>query len=139
MFSERPQTDLEDVETTLLQVMLDEFEVNVDDETAFDVAQQITRLRAATLKGDFTEVDSMHEAWLNNKGRSKVKIQKLDSDDDEDEDDTDWSGEGEGESNEDQDTEMGDAPAPPTGKKDKPIPEVDEDGFTKVASRKVKK
>ncbi|KAJ4293751.1 rRNA accumulation- protein [Collariella sp. IMI 366227] len=35
----------EDVEAVLLQVMLDEFEVNVDDDSAFEVAEQVVRLR----------------------------------------------------------------------------------------------
>lgn len=136
MFRDRPQTDLEDVETTLLQVMLDEFELNVDDETAFDVAQQIIRLRATTLKGDFTEVDSMHTAWLAKKGKNEVKIQKVERD--EDADDTDWDGDEDG----DEDTEMGDAPdapALPREKKEKAVLEVDEEGFTTVMGRKGKR
>jgi pre-rRNA-processing protein TSR2 len=107
MFNERPQTDLEDVETTLLQVMLDEFEVNVDDETAYDVADLIMRLRGATLKGDFTEVDSIHAAWLANKGKNPVRIQKVDGDEEDEDDDSDSGGDEEGDSNEEQEeTEM---------------------------------
>ena len=135
MFTERPQTDLEDVETTLLQVMLDEFEINVDDETAFDVAEQIMRVRAATLKGDFTEVDSMYAAWLAKKGNDEVQIRFVERDEDVDETD----GSLDSEENENEDTEMEEAPVFGRPIRAKPTPEVDEEGFTTVVGRKGKR
>ncbi|KAI9826600.1 MAG: hypothetical protein M1832_006196 [Thelocarpon impressellum] len=130
MFANRPQTDLEDVETTLLQVMLDEFEVNVEDETAFDVAQQIMRLRAATQKGDFAEVDAMHAAWLARKNKAEVRYQKVESGDD---DDTDRDGDDHDSSDDDaEDEDMQDVLPMLVEKKDNAKPEVDEEGFTKV-------
>ncbi len=90
--------DLEDVETMLLQVMLDEFEVNVDDDSAYEVAQQIMRLRETTAQGDFALVDELYAAWKR-KGDGDAaataqtvkfrKVEKEDDDDDDDDDDND--------------------------------------------------
>ncbi|TVY85322.1 Pre-rRNA-processing protein TSR2, partial [Lachnellula suecica] len=47
VLTETPDADIDTewLETFLLQVMLDEFEVNVDDESGFEVAEQILRIR----------------------------------------------------------------------------------------------
>ncbi|KAI9682405.1 MAG: hypothetical protein M1817_000459 [Caeruleum heppii] len=130
MFSERPDTDMVDVETTLLQVMLDEFEVNVEDESAYEVAEQIVRLRTSTEKGDFAEVDTMHAKWLAKKGKSAVNFQKAA---DEEGLDTDWDSE---DSKGDEDVDMDDGPPPLVEVKSKASAETDEDGFTKVVGKK---
>ncbi|OIW25205.1 hypothetical protein CONLIGDRAFT_85105 [Coniochaeta ligniaria NRRL 30616] len=49
------------VEEFLLQVMLDEFEVNVDDDSGFEVAESILRVRGECLRGKFDEVESDEE------------------------------------------------------------------------------
>ena len=51
LFISNPATDLEDVETVLLQIMLDEFEVNVDDESAFEVAERDYEIEGAMFEG----------------------------------------------------------------------------------------
>lgn len=130
LFTERPDTDLEDVETVLLQVMLDEFEVNVDDESAFEVAEQIMRLRMQCGRGDFTEVEQLRERW-SKKGGKEVMFKKVERN--EDDDVTDWDSDETDESEDEEgDIEMGDAPQP----KEKVAPVVDEDGFTTVVSKK---
>ena len=137
LFVTRPDTDLEDVETVLLQVMLDEFEINVDDDTALDVAKQIMRLRQATLKGDFSEVDALYNAWSakKDKDRNDVSIfRRLDRGDDAD--DTDWDSDDDDEEDEDEDVEMNDIVPPSRPKAEKAVPEVDEDGFTKVVGKR---
>jgi pre-rRNA-processing protein TSR2 len=131
LFESRPETDVEDVETVLFQVMLDEFEVNVDDESAFEIAEQIMRLRRDVGRGDFAEVERMRQRW-ESRGGKEIKFQKVERG--EDDDDTDWDSDDLDETDEDEDVEMGDAP--PAREKEKLAPEVDEDGFTKVASRK---
>jgi pre-rRNA-processing protein TSR2 len=130
LFESRPETDLEDVETVLLQVMLDEFEVNVDDESAFEVAEQIMRLRRDVGRGDFAEVELMRARW-EKKGGKEVKFQVQEGENNED---TDWDSDDFEESDENEDVEMGDSP--PERGKDLSAPEVDEEGFTKVASKK---
>ncbi|KAI9759556.1 MAG: hypothetical protein M4579_002222 [Chaenotheca gracillima] len=134
MFEGRRQTEIEDVEATLLQVMLDEFDVNVDDESAFDLAKQILRIRQLTLAGAFDEVDALHKSWVARKGKNSVKFQRVQDDDG----DTDWDTDDDGEegSDGDEDVDMADAPTLVSTKKEKPPPEVDEEGFTTVVGKK---
>ncbi|WDK09080.1 pre-rRNA-processing protein TSR2 [Colletotrichum graminicola] len=125
------EPDTEYVETMLLQIMLDEFEVNVDDETGFDVAEQIIKLRGDIAKGNFEAVDSLRNKWESRKG-AKVEglYKKVEGGDQE----TDW--EDDSEDDEDEDVDMDDAPQLVRAPKEKPEPEVDEDGFTTVTRKK---
>lgn len=129
------EPDAEYVEELLLQVMLDEFEVNVDDDSAFDVATEIVRLRGQCARGNFADVDRLLERWQARKGgRVDEGLFKKGEDEDADTDWDDTDGEGEGEGSDD---DMDEAPplveAP---KKEKPPPEVDDDGFTKVSRKR---
>ncbi|AEO64101.1 uncharacterized protein THITE_2109881 [Thermothielavioides terrestris NRRL 8126] len=137
------EPDQEDVEAVLLQVMLDEFEVNVEDDSAFEVAEQVVRLRGECLHGRFDGVEELRRRWEARKGGggAKVVFQKgedqdgetdWDTDDDDDEDEEDErEGGGDGE-----DVEMEEAPALVQTRRVREEPEVDEDGFTKVTRRK---
>jgi pre-rRNA-processing protein TSR2 len=116
------------VEEFLLQVMLDEFEVNVDDDSSYEVAESILRVRGECLKGKFDEVEALRKRWEGKKG-GKVVFKQAEDEDAE----TDWDTDSD-EDEEDDDVEMGDAPPP--APKEKPQPEVDEDGFTKVTKKK---
>ncbi len=140
MFTERPETDLEDVEDRLLQVMSDEFEVEVDDDSAYEVAQRIMQLRTSTTQGDFSQVDELYRSWQQKKGASAStmfrKAENAEDDDDNDDDDDDDDDEEE-EDGDDEDVEMKDeasTAAPPP--REKQEPEVDAEGFTKVVSKK---
>ncbi|KAI1410747.1 Pre-rRNA-processing protein TSR2-domain-containing protein [Hypoxylon sp. FL1857] len=123
--------DVEDVEATLLQVMWDEFETNVDDESEIEVAERIMKARAMCAAGDFAFVEDLRRRWLDTKGKT-VKVQEVDGGDQE----TDWESDDDDESEEDEDVNMDDAPALVAAPKEKPAPEVDEDGFTKVTRKK---
>lgn len=131
LFHTRPDTDLEDVESVLLQVMQDEFDVVVDDESAFEVAEGVMRIRTHCGRGDFTEVLKMREKWQAKGGGDVTSnFQKIDRNEEDDE--TDGS---EFEGFSDDDVEMGDASVQ-AAPKEKNEPEVDEDGFTKVVGKK---
>jgi pre-rRNA-processing protein TSR2 len=129
------EPDQADVESLLLQVMLDEFEVNVDDDSAFEVAEQVVRLRGECLRGKFDGVEALRRRWEGKKG-NKVVFKKAEDQDE----DTDWDTDDSDDDEEDgdEDVEMGDAPAaaaaPP--RRERQEPEVDEDGFTKVTKKK---
>lgn len=133
LFINDPATDIVDVETVLLQVMLDEFEVNVDDESAYDVADNIMRFRKQCEEGKFQEVEELRARWLErekkggDRGVEATGFRRVERGEEEDE--TDWDSE-----SEEEDEEMGDAPPPKP--KEKVEPEVDEDGFTTVVSKK---
>lgn len=109
--------------------MLDEFEVNVDDDSGYDVAVEIMRLRTQCSKGNFEEVDRLLERWQARKG-DKVQFQMAPDQDN----DTDWD-ETDGE---DEDEDMDEAPplVAAAPKKEKAEPEVDEDGFTTVTRKR---
>ena len=129
------EPDIEDVEATLLQVMLDEFEVNVDDDSAFETAETIMRVRAQCARDDFREVDGLRWRWEAGRGKKVAAVQAPDAD--QDTDGSDWESEdGDDDEEQDGDVEMGEAPALVAVPKEKPQPEVDEDGFTKVTRKK---
>ncbi|OOF98938.1 hypothetical protein ASPCADRAFT_504471 [Aspergillus carbonarius ITEM 5010] len=132
MLSDRPETDAEDLEDVLIQVMNDEFDVVVDDESAGNVADQIMEIKGQTTRGEFGEIQAMWEAWQNKKGKPDAGIAAFrrgedQEDDDEDSDEEDGDG----------DMDMDDAPpALVRAPRERVEPEVDEDGFTTVVSKK---
>lgn len=128
LFENDPETEMIDVETRLLNVMEDEFQVIVDDESAFEVAEQIMRLRRDCGKGRFAEVEAMRERWERQGGKD-IRVQVVEGGE---QGDTDGSSSDEDSEDDDGDVEMGEAPVP----KEKVAPEIDEDGFTKVIGKK---
>ncbi|KAK4195405.1 putative pre-rRNA-processing protein TSR2 [Triangularia verruculosa] len=138
--SSSSEPDAEYVEEFLLNVMLDEFEVNVDDDSAYEVAEQIIRLRKDCLKGKFDEVESLAKRYADKKGR-KIVFQKGQDQEEEEEGEWDTDDDDDDEEGEEDDEDMADAPklvaddaAMP--RKEKQEPEVDEDGFQTVTRKK---
>lgn len=129
---DQEEPDAEYLEELILQVMLDEFEVNVDDDTAFDVATEIVRLRGQCARGNFEEVDRLLARWQSRKGE-KVHFKHGEDQDGE----TDWEDDDEDDDGSDDDMDeappLVEAAAP---KKEKAQPEVDDDGFTKVTRKR---
>jgi len=87
------------------------------------------------MKGEFGEVDGLWEAWREKQakgGHEKILFKRGE---DMEGEDTDWDEDEE--DDEDEDEEMGEAPQlVEKPKKEKVEPEVDEEGFTKVAARR---
>ncbi|KAI0168963.1 pre-rRNA-processing protein TSR2 [Hypoxylon sp. FL1284] len=121
--------DADDIEATLLQVMWDEFETNVDDESEVEVADRILKARAHCAAGSFEYVEDLRRRWLATKGKA-IEIHVEDGGDQE----TDW--ESDDDDDDDDDVQMDEAPALVAAPKERPPPEVDEDGFTKVTRKK---
>ncbi|KAJ5595030.1 uncharacterized protein N7459_001238 [Penicillium hispanicum] len=133
MLSDRPETDAEDLEDVLIQVMNDEFDVVVDDESAGNVADEIMEMKAQTARGDFGPIQTMWEAWQKKsqqKSAASGMFKKVDArdEDQETDDEPDESDGG--------DVDMNDAPALVRAPREKVEPEIDDDGFTKVAGKK---
>ena len=125
------------MEEFLLQVMNDEFDVNVEDDSGEQIAAKIVGLRKMTLQGDFRMVDDMYAQWTERqkKGGERVSMQHLVRG--EEDDDTDWDSGDEGsDSGEDDDTVMDEAPALSKATKEKVKPKVDDEGFTEVIGKK---
>ena len=113
--------------------MDDEFEVNVEDGSAEEVAIQILKLRKLTLDGDFALVDELMAKWqeTQRKGSNKVRLNFAGADEAEDSGSDDDSMDGG-----DDDVQMDDAPDLVDASTRKVQPEIDEDGFTKVVGRR---
>lgn len=118
----------------MLQVMQDEFDVNVEDESEVPVAAEIMRLRMQIFEqGDVGGVEEIRVRFERRGGKvEKVNVVENDVEgEDDDEDGEEWNGIQE----EGEDVEMGEAPQL-VPVREKAAPEVDEDGFTKVVSKK---
>lgn len=126
MLRERPETDAEDLEEVLIQVMNDEFDVAVDDESAADAADMIMELKAQTDRGEFGIVQEMWEKYQKkSQNRSaEGQFQRVETADEDQETD------------EEEDEEMGDAPTLVRAPRERAEPEIDDDGFTKVVGKK---
>ncbi|KAM4062973.1 pre-rRNA-processing protein TSR2 domain-containing protein [Hirsutella rhossiliensis] len=130
------EPDMEDVEAVLLQVMIDEFEVNVDDDSGAEVASQIVRIRSQCSIGQSDEVDALRERFEKLKGNKVDHMfkQALDADQD-----TDWETDDSQDDDDDDggaDVAMDEAPPLVSAPKEKPTPQVDEDGFVMVTKKK---
>jgi pre-rRNA-processing protein TSR2 len=144
LFASRPDTDQEDLEAFLVQVMQDEFECNVEDESEVVVAGEILGLRRCLrgemegCGGDRLAVFKELERRYQNRGQMKADVKVIDNGPQEVDDDEDWDEEDE---DEDVDMEAAEgfvpnvAPAIAQQPKQKAEPEVDEDGFTKVTKK----
>lgn len=135
LFTQRPDTDNEELEIFLLQIMQDEFECNVEDESEVEVARTILRLKNALVEDkDLAPFRELEQRWKN-RGQMKVDIRVIDNEA-EGGDDDEFEGFDDDEED-DNDVDM-DAPplVPAQPKKEKAEPEVDEDGFTKVVGKK---
>ncbi|KAK9467234.1 Pre-rRNA-processing protein TSR2-domain-containing protein [Lipomyces arxii] len=77
LYDELESVDPEDIEVRLLQIMEDEFEVAVEDDSAYDVAANITRIFTQCKDGDFALVDSLYQKYLtksSNRAGAPVQI-----------------------------------------------------------------
>ncbi|KAJ6787897.1 hypothetical protein PWT90_01880 [Aphanocladium album] len=126
------EADTEDVETVLLQVMVDEFEVNVDDDSALEVAQQIVRARTQCAVGQYDETNALAERFAKLKGSKVGQMFQKAEDPNQDTDDEASGSDDDDDDDGGSDVDMGDAPAP----REKQEPQVDEDGFTMVTKKK---
>lgn len=126
--------DISDLEEVLLQVMVDEFEVVVDDDTAEEIARKIWKGCEKLKDGDVSEIEELYKKWEEKQGTGEKRIEIVRGEDQgsedewDDEDDEEWEGLDDG------DVVMAEV----TEKKEKIQPEVDEEGFTKVMSKKKK-
>lgn len=125
--SQNPETpDDVYVEEQLLQIMSDEFDIDIEDGSAENVAMDIVKLWSQLNSAVVTQ---MVEEWEAAARKAKGKSIPVDIKDETDETDGDGD-EGEGDSEEDEEA----APSllPPHKEKTREEPQVDEDGFTLV-------
>ena len=116
--------------------MNDEFDANLEDGSAEEIAARILGLRKLITQGDFQLVDEMYARWQERQRRGGGDVGTKFVEGSEEEDETDWDSNEEEWNGIDEDREMEEAPKLVKAPKEKPPPEVDEEGFTKVAGRK---
>ncbi|KAH7367596.1 pre-rRNA-processing protein TSR2 [Plectosphaerella cucumerina] len=141
--SDYEEPDAEYLEEFLLNVMMDEFDVNVDDASGFDVARQIITLRADCARGRTAALDELRTKYQSRKGK-KVQAQAAATENDDDDDSDSGSDDSDGaaldwadDANDNsQDVVMDEAPQLVPASRSKPEPEVDDDGFTTVVRRR---
>lgn len=134
LFTERPDTDFEDLVEVLLQVMQDEFDTRVEDDSEEEVARMILVLRKRlSEEQNLAAFQEIEQRWKN-RGKMKTDVKVVDGEVEVGEDDDDW----EGFEDEDEDVDIGGVSLNPTStaRKEKPEPEIDEDGFTKVVRKR---
>ncbi|BFZ56592.1 rRNA accumulation-related protein [Savitreella phatthalungensis] len=125
-----------DIEDVLMQVMSDEFEVSLEDDSAIAVAREVIRLHGCCCRGDFDEIKQMKEKFeaRGNKAtpsasrRERTEGDDDDSSDEGDEDHEDGNGDDE---MMDVDTQAGEA----STRRHTIEPVVDEDGFELVQKK----
>ncbi|EXJ92991.1 hypothetical protein A1O3_01547 [Capronia epimyces CBS 606.96] len=140
--------DVGDLEEVLLQVMVDEFEVIVDDGSAEDTARGIWSGVEKLKTGDLAELHDLYAKWQEKqkKGSGHDAVAFVRGED-KDAEDTDWDGEDEDGDEEEwngfpdhADVDMDEAPplVDTRRPRQKIQPEVDDEGFTKVVGRKTR-
>ncbi|QSZ35943.1 hypothetical protein DSL72_007065 [Monilinia vaccinii-corymbosi] len=136
---ENHDVDAEWIEDLLLQVMEDEFEVVVDDGSAAEVAAGIIKCRGECERGVWGEEKSLcfklEKRWAEKGGREDALKGFSKGEDQEDTDGDEESGEDEEDEDGDVDMDMDEAPQL-VRVKEPIVPEVDEDGFTKVVKKR---
>jgi pre-rRNA-processing protein TSR2 len=120
--------DADDIEEVLEQVMGDEFETVVEDGSIYDVARRCCAVREeVVVKGEIGIVDVLKKEWAQ-RGGKEVKVVKAEKEDAESESSDD--------DDDDEDQMDVDSEEKAPKEKVKTEPEIDEDGFTTVVSRK---
>ena len=130
--------DVEYVEEFLLQVMSDEFEVEVDDGSVETTAARLIGLRKECLRGNFRKVDEMWQEYRRRReGKEGANVGGLYVQGEEVDQDTDGESVDGEDQEDDGDVAMGDTVVETEKiRKERIEPEVDEEGFTKVVGRK---
>ncbi|KIV83571.1 hypothetical protein PV11_05587 [Exophiala sideris] len=136
--------DVGDLEEVLLQVMVDEFEVVVDDGSAEEVARNIWAGIAKLKSGDTGGLEDLYNKWQEKQKKGGEKVVGIVRGEDKEAEDTDWDEDDDDEEGEwngfpdRADVDMDDAPplVDASKPKQKLEPEVDDEGFTKVVGKK---
>ena len=131
-----PDADADYVEEFLLQVMNDEFDLNVEDGSAEETATKLVAFRKSTLAGDFTKIEALYIRWQErqSRGGDVVRFQHMESREDEGE--SEYENDDMEEDESDEDVEMEEPPMTAKPTKEKSVARIDEDGFTEVIGRR---
>ncbi|SCU98621.1 LADA_0H14312g1_1 [Lachancea dasiensis] len=125
------------IEETMLYAMMDEFETNVDDDSALPIAAQILEMYKECAEENYSTVENLYQAWTE-KQKSKEAKREIQIGDDP------WNPDVSGSEGEEEDEEdLADSPPPLVHDADHDVdmdaqknePVVDEDGFELVQKK----
>lgn len=136
LIANMPDADVEYIEEFMLQVMNDEFDVNVEDGSGEEIAAKIVGLRKLTSQGDFTVVDEMYKKWQERQARGGGAVNFQQVERAEDEDETDWDSDDMDEDEGNGDVDMGQVQVVAKPPKERIQPKVDDDGFIEVVGKR---
>ncbi|KAI9265230.1 Pre-rRNA-processing protein TSR2-domain-containing protein [Phascolomyces articulosus] len=119
--------DIEDIETILEQIMTDEFQILLEDDSAYLVAKHLVEVYHQCIRGNFTEVERLKAKY---QSRQPATASRQQNNDNEEEDDS--SGEEGPEEDGDDDMDM-DEDEP---RSSRPEPQIDDDGFETVTYKR---
>ncbi|KAH9834355.1 pre-rrna-processing protein tsr2 [Teratosphaeria destructans] len=135
LFTSRPDTDAEDLEIFLLQIMQDEFDCNVEDESECEVARTILRLKKSLAEDRSLEGFRELEHRWRNRGQMKVDVKVVETNQEVDDDDEEaWNEAGDVDMGVREDGVPNLVPVQP--RREREAPEIDEDGFEKVKRKR---
>ncbi|KAI9491469.1 Pre-rRNA-processing protein TSR2-domain-containing protein [Zychaea mexicana] len=103
--------DVEDIETILDQIMTDEFQTILEDDSSYLVAKHLVEVYHQCIRGNFTEVERLKEKYQSRQPATASRQQQNNDEDDNDNDN-----------------------GPP--RPSKPEPEIDDDGFETVSYKR---
>lgn len=130
LFEESTVLDALDIQTRLSQVMEDEFDTVVDDDSDFQTAQMLIQMYTECANGVFTTVENQYNKYEKSKN-TKTTVQV--------EDQTDPNGHSDSEGDDDDEPELAeDVDMEEAAPKEKQGPIIDDDGF-EVVQRKGRK
>jgi pre-rRNA-processing protein TSR2 len=113
--------DIDEIEDILSQIMTDEFNTTLEDDSPYLVAKHLVLLFNQCVNGNFTEVERLREkAKTQNAFVASTCVKQGDDDDDDESGDDDQEGSRDNKNNDDGDATMDDVPEEPT---------VDADGW----------
>ena len=124
LFKNEKVVDVALIEETLLYAMVDEFETNVEDDSALPIAVEVINIYNDCFNFNYNKVEKLYLEWQEKQKTKKLKrIVHIEGDDDDDDDGEEWD-------DEDEDEEMDEIV--PDLVSSKPEPIVDDDGFELV-------
>ena len=125
LFKHEKVVDVALIEETLLYAMVDEFETNVEDESALPIAMEIINIYNDCFNLNYNKVEKLYLEWEEKqKSKQPKRVVHVEGDDDEDDDDEDEY------YDDDEDEDMDEIVPNLVSSKLEPI--VDDDGFELV-------
>ncbi|RCK56391.1 Pre-rRNA-processing protein TSR2 [Candida viswanathii] len=135
LFAESKIVDVQLIEETLLYAMVDEFDTQVDNDSALEIADLIVRIYRDVMRLEYGVIDGLYERWVAKGGDKKVEGKKVHVENDPNNPDVSDDEEEEEEEEKEHDHDGMDVDEPMEEAPQLVGPVVDDDGFELVQSK----